>query len=88
MVYSGLVTNPVPLSTYQVPASDQISINTSGITQITFNGRGLASGAAVLTVCDARGASSAEAVAVNPAGYVQVSATRSYAPDGSALSCP
>lgn len=88
MVYSGPVASPVQLSTYLLPADEQISITSSGTSQITFNGRGLASGGGTLTVCDARGASSAQAVEVNVAGYVQISATRGSAPDGSALSCP
>ncbi|EQD45717.1 type IV pre-pilin [mine drainage metagenome] len=89
MVHSGPSSNPVPLSTYLLPAGEQISITSSGSSQITFNGRGLlALGGGTFTVCDARGASSAQAIEVNTAGYVQISATRGSAPDGSALSCP
>ena len=88
MVYSGPITNPVPLSTYTLAAGEQISINAGGAAQITFNGRGLANPSGLLTVCDARGVPAARAVEVNAAGYVQISASPSFAPDGSALSCP
>ncbi len=81
-------TVPIQLSTYTLPADERISIASSGTASITFNGHGLASGGGTLTVCDARGASSAQAIEVNTAGYVQISATRGSAPDGSALSCP
>ncbi len=90
MVYSGSSTNPVPLSTYTLASGEQISITPSNAAAaaITFNGRGLASASGLFTVCDIRGASSAQAVEVNAAGYVQISASPGFAPDGSALSCP
>lgn len=81
-------TVPIQLSTYTLPADEQISITSSGTASITFNGRGLASGGGTFTVCDVRGVSYAQAIEVNTAGYVQISATRGSAPDGSALSCP
>ena len=90
MVYSGSSTNPVPLSTYTLASGERISITPSNAAAaaITFNGRGLASASGLFTVCDIRGASSAQAVEVNAAGYVQISASPGFAPDGSKLSCP
>ena len=88
MVHSGPSTNPVPLSTYLLPAGEQISITSSGSAKLTFNGRGLANPSGLLTVCDARGVPAARAVEVNAAGYVQISASPGFAPDGSGLSCP
>lgn len=87
MVFSGSSGTPTPLATYTVPASDQIAITSTASATITFSGHGLANTNGVLTVCDPRGAGSAQAVAVNAAGYVQISTAPGAAPDGSALTC-
>ncbi|MHB1617036.1 MAG: GspH/FimT family pseudopilin [Metallibacterium sp.] len=90
MVHSGPSSNPVPLSTYTLAAGEQISINVNagGAAKITFDGRGLANTSSLLTVCDARGVPAARAVEVNAAGYVQISASPGFAPDGTPLTCP
>lgn len=79
------------LASYVVPGSDQLtfssSIQTNGSIGIVFNGRGLATASGLVTVCDARGASYAQAVQVNTAGYIQTSPQRGVGPDGSALTC-
>jgi len=77
-------------------ASDAPSVTaTNGSTSIEFSGNGvvtiLSSSASnsdeIFVICDARGASSARAVEINAAGYIQSSSTNGQAPDGTALSC-
>ena len=80
----------VILSTQVVPGGNNLTISAQGgSTPMLFSGRGLVIGSDMLTVCDARGAAFARAVEVNPTGFVQSSATRGFAPDGTTpLACP
>lgn len=86
---SVLLTTHVLQATSTVPALRALG----GATLFTFNGTGLvtslAGGSETMVVCDSRGATSARAVEVNPAGYIQSSPQPGVAPNGTtALACP
>ena len=84
----------VLLTTHTIPASSTVpelhALNETS--NFTFNGNGLVSSLTApetLVVCDSRGASSARAVEINVAGYIQASPTPGLAPDGTTpLTCP
>lgn len=64
------------------------TVSVTGISTVTFNARGLASGQSNFTICDNRGASFARSVAVLPTGFVQSGQTMGQAIwDGGALVC-
>jgi type IV fimbrial biogenesis protein FimT len=97
------IATPVGGSTASLLATHSVSsasttpaiTATFGSTSLEFSGGGLVtmqiSGGTVaeevFVVCDSRGASSARAVEINAAGYIQSSSATGLAPDGTALAC-
>lgn len=85
---SVLLTTHVLQATSTVPNLRALG----GTALFTFSGTGLvtnlAGGAEIMVVCDSRGATSARAVAINAAGYIQSSPNPGAAPNGVALACP
>jgi type IV fimbrial biogenesis protein FimT len=83
----------VLLATHVLPASSSVpGLRALGGSNVfTFNGKGLVAnlpGPESLVICDSRGATSARAVEINVAGYIQSSPTPGLAPDGTTLTCP
>jgi type IV fimbrial biogenesis protein FimT len=90
---SVVLTTHVLQATSSVPALTAVN----GSSGFTFTGNGLATfipalaggGSELLKICDSRGATSARAVEINRAGYIQSSPHPGVAPDGTtALTCP
>lgn len=80
--------SPILLQTNQL-ASSGPALSATGVTDVSFNTRGLTTAQANFKICDSRGASYASSLMVLTTGYTQMGSSLGKAVwNGSTLTCP